>query len=111
MGKLIYGMIMSLDGYVEDERGASGGRSRRRGGAHLRQRARSVSRHVPVRATDVRDDGSLGNRAWIPNQPQFVLDWARQWQAAEKIVYSKTLAGARRTRTRIEREFDPAAVG
>jgi hypothetical protein len=28
----------------------------------------------------------------IPAQPQFVLDWARQWQAAEKIVYSRTLA-------------------
>jgi len=28
----------------------------------------------------------------IADQPQFVLDWARQWQAAEKIVYSRTLA-------------------
>jgi hypothetical protein len=31
----------------------------------------------------------------VPNQLQFVLDWARQWQAAEKIVYSRTLAEPR----------------
>ncbi len=47
----------------------------------------------------------------IPGQPQFVLDWARQWQAAEKIVYSRTLAEPHSARTRIEREFDPDAVG
>jgi dihydrofolate reductase len=39
-----------------------------------------------------------------------VLDWARQWQAAEKIVYSRALAEPRSARTRIEREFDPGAV-
>jgi len=46
----------------------------------------------------------------IPGQPQFVLDWARQWRVAEKIVYSRTLAEPRSTRTRVEREFDPDAV-
>jgi dihydrofolate reductase len=39
-----------------------------------------------------------------------VLDSAKQWQAAEKIVYSRTLAEPRSARTRIEREFDPDAV-
>jgi dihydrofolate reductase len=46
----------------------------------------------------------------IPGQTQFVLDWTRQWQATEKIVYSSTLAEPRSARTRIEREFDPEAV-
>jgi dihydrofolate reductase len=46
----------------------------------------------------------------MPDQPRFVLDWARQWQAAEKIVYSRTLAEPPSARTRIEREFDPDAV-
>jgi dihydrofolate reductase len=46
----------------------------------------------------------------VPDQPQFILDWARQWEAAEKIVYSRTLAQPRSARTRIEREFDPGAV-
>ena len=46
----------------------------------------------------------------VPDQPQFVLDYARQWQEAEKIVYSRTLVEPRSARTRIEREFDPGAV-
>ena len=46
----------------------------------------------------------------VPNLPQFLRDWTRQWQAAEKIVYSRTLAEPRSVRTRIEREFDPDAV-
>jgi dihydrofolate reductase len=46
----------------------------------------------------------------VRDQPQFVLDFARQWQAVEKIVYSRTLAEPRSARTRIEREFDPAAI-
>ena len=46
----------------------------------------------------------------LPDQPQFVLDFAKQWQAAEKIVYSRTLAEPLSARTRIERAFDPDAV-
>ena len=46
----------------------------------------------------------------VADQPQFVLDWARQWRAADKIVYSGTLAEPRSARTRIEREFDPDRV-
>jgi hypothetical protein len=46
----------------------------------------------------------------VPDQPQFVLDYASQWQEAEKIVYSRTLVEPRSARTRIEREFEPGAV-
>ena len=45
-----------------------------------------------------------------PEQPAVVRDWARQWQSAEKIVFSRTLTEPRSARTRIEREFDPAAI-
>jgi dihydrofolate reductase len=38
------------------------------------------------------------------------LDFARIWQAADKVVYSKTLEAVSTTRTRVEREFDPEAV-
>jgi dihydrofolate reductase len=37
-------------------------------------------------------------------------DFAQMWQAADKIVYSKTLETVSTTRTRIERDFDPEAV-
>ena len=37
-------------------------------------------------------------------------DFSQSWQAADKIVYSKTLAAVSTARTRIERDFDPEAV-
>jgi riboflavin biosynthesis pyrimidine reductase len=37
-------------------------------------------------------------------------DFAQIWQAADKIVYSKTLETVSTARTRIERDFDPEAV-
>jgi dihydrofolate reductase len=44
------------------------------------------------------------------DQPPFVRDYAEIWKAAEKIVYSRTLAEVSSARTRIEREFDIDAV-
>ena len=43
-------------------------------------------------------------------QPRVVRDYAQIWQAADKIVYSRTLGTASTTRTRIEKDFDPQAV-
>ena len=37
-------------------------------------------------------------------------DFAGIWQAADKIVYSRTLQTVATARTRIERDFDPAAI-
>lgn len=37
-------------------------------------------------------------------------DFAAIWQAADKIVYSKTLGEVSSARTRLERDFDPEAV-
>jgi dihydrofolate reductase len=37
-------------------------------------------------------------------------DFTEIWRAADKVVYSRTLATPASARTRIEREFDPAAV-
>jgi dihydrofolate reductase len=111
MGKLIYSMLMSLDGYVEDEQGRFGWGAPEDEGVHsyINRLASSVGTYL------------YGRRMYetmvywetahtVPNQPQFVLEWARQWQAAEKIVYSRTLAEPRSVRTRIEREFDPEVV-
>ena len=111
MAKLIYSMIMSLDGYVEDERGDFGWGAPEDEGLHsyINELASSVGTYL------------YGRRMYetmvywetahtLPNQPQVELDWARQWQATEKIVYSRTLAEPRSARTRIEREFDPDVV-
>ena len=44
------------------------------------------------------------------NEPRVIEDYAKIWRAADKIVYSKTLAAASTARTRIERNFDPVTV-
>ncbi len=45
-----------------------------------------------------------------PGQPPFVREFAGIWQAAEKIVFSKTLVSVASARTRTERTFDPGMV-
>jgi len=44
------------------------------------------------------------------DQPPVTRDFARIWQAADKIVYSTTLETVSSARTRIERAFDPDVV-
>jgi dihydrofolate reductase len=45
------------------------------------------------------------------DQSRYMQDYAEIWQAADKIVYSRTLEAVSSARTRIERDFDPDAVG
>src|SRR6266568_5908053 len=44
------------------------------------------------------------------DQRPVMQDFAKIWQAADKVVYSRTLAAVSSARTRIERDFDPEAV-
>ena len=46
----------------------------------------------------------------LADQPPFIQDFAEIWQAAHKIVYSKTLETVSSAKTRIERDFDPEAI-
>ena len=111
MAKLIYMMNMSLDGYTEDEHGGFGW-----GTPQDDEVRRWIFQHVSSFETCL-----YGRKVYetmlywetahlIPDQPEFVLDFARRWQAAEKIVYSKTLAEPRSARTSIQRSFDPGAL-
>lgn len=42
--------------------------------------------------------------------PPHILQYADDWKAAEKVVYSTTLESVSSANTRIERTFDPEAV-
>jgi dihydrofolate reductase len=46
----------------------------------------------------------------IPGLTPAALEFARIWQAVDKIVYSQSLATVSTSKTRIEREFDPQVV-
>jgi dihydrofolate reductase len=109
MAKLIYSVITSLDGYVADQEG------------NFDWAEPDEEVHTFINDLE-RPVGTYlyGRRmyevmvAWetltLADQPTFMQDFAKIWQAADKIVYSKTLETASSARTRIERDFDPEAV-
>jgi dihydrofolate reductase len=46
----------------------------------------------------------------LADQSPVIQDYAEIWQAADKIVYSKTLETVSSARTRLERDFDAEAI-
>jgi dihydrofolate reductase len=110
MGKLIYSMITSLDGYVSDAEGNFGwGAPEEESHAFVNELSRSVGTYLYGRR--MYETMAYWETAHtVPDQPPFVLDYARIWQAADKIVYSTTLNDVVSERTRIERTFDPQVV-
>jgi dihydrofolate reductase len=111
MARLIYMMNMSLDGYTQDEHGNFGYAAPKDQEVHT-----WILEYVSSFSTLL-----YGRRMYEtmvywetahtePDQTQSELNFARAWQAADKIVYSRTLAEPRSARTRIERAFDPDAV-
>lgn len=111
MAKLIYGMIVSLDGYVEDAQGRFdwGAPDDEALHAYINELAAPVGTYLYGRKMyEVMLYWETAHT--LPDQPAVELAWARQWQAAEKIVFSRTLAEPAGARTRIERSFDPEMV-
>jgi dihydrofolate reductase len=111
MARLIYSMLTSLDGYTADEQVGFGwaAPADEEVHAYVNQLAAPVGVYLYGRRmyeTMVYWETAPATA----DQSQVALDWARQWQAADKIVYSRTLIQPRSARTRIEREFDPDAV-
>ena len=114
MAKLIYAMLTSLDGYTEDEHGRFGWGAPEDEEVHsyINELASSFGTYLygwRMYETIVYWETAHT----VSGQPRFVLDWARQWQAAEKIVYSRTLAKPRtdEDRARIRSRRGPAAQG
>jgi dihydrofolate reductase len=110
MAKLIYAAITSLDGYVADEEGNfDWAEPDEEVHAFVNDLERPVGTYLYGRRMyEVMAYWETAHA--VPDQPSFALDFANIWQAADKIVYSKTLETVATTRTRIERAFDPEAV-
>jgi hypothetical protein len=109
MAKLIYSTFVSVDGYTEVARGRFGwgGPADEALHSYIHQLASSV------------DTGLYGRRMYetmvywetartVRDQPQFVLDFAKQWQAARRSPGRSSGRGS--ARTRIHREFEPDVV-
>jgi dihydrofolate reductase len=110
MVRLIYTAITSLDGYVADKDG------------NFDWAAPDDEVHSFVNDLE-RGAGTYlyGRRMYevmafwetaqtLVDQTPAIKDYADIWQAADKIVYSRTLEKVTSARTRIERDFDPEAV-
>ncbi|MDD7967879.1 dihydrofolate reductase family protein [Actinomycetospora lemnae] len=111
MGRLIYSMMTTLDGYVEDEQGDFGWGVPE--DEELHRYAEEITRSVRTYLYGRRMYETMV--FWetahdLPDAPPFVVEFAKTWQAADKIVYSRTLETVSSERTRLVREFDPAAV-
>jgi dihydrofolate reductase len=110
MGALIYVTNVSLDGCIEDARGAL-------------DWAPPDDDVFAAATALLRSAGTFlyGRRLyesmslWETNpalaaQSDLTADFANVWQAADKIVYSTTLAAVSTGATRLEHHFDPNAV-
>lgn len=110
MAKLIYSAIISLDGYIEDE------------GGSFDWAAPDEEVHAFVNDLERPVGAYLYGRrmyevmsAWehpeaFADESSITQDFAAIWQAADKIVYSRTLTTVASARTRIERAFAPATI-
>jgi dihydrofolate reductase len=110
MAKLIYSAIASLDGYIEDADGKfDWAQPDDEVHAFVNELERPVGTYLYGRRM-YETMVSCESPPELTDQPRAVQDFARIWQAADKIVYSKTLETTASARTRIEREFDPETV-
>jgi dihydrofolate reductase len=110
MANLIYSAIASLDGYIEDMDGnfdwAAPDEEVHRFINNLERTAgtylygRRMYETLMVWETDPN----------LAADSPITRDFAEIWQAAEKIVYSKTLKTVATRKTCIEPEFDPEAI-
>ena len=110
MARLIYSMITSLDGYAEAAEGDLGtGAEDQEVHSFIGDVFRPVGTYLYGRR--MYETMVFWETAHAePDAPPHIVQYARDWQAAEKIVYSTTLDSVSRARTRIERTFDPDAV-
>jgi dihydrofolate reductase len=110
MARLIYTAITSLDGYIADKEGKFDWAAP---DEEIHTFVNDLERPVGTYLYGRRMYEVMAvweNTSFFANQPPFIQDFARIWQAADKIVYSRTLGAVSSARTRIERDFDSDAI-
>lgn len=107
MAKLIYSAITSLDGYVADR---DGNWSWSLPDAEVHSFVNDIERPIGTHLYGRRMYEVMAAWETMADPAPLIQDYARIWQAAEKIVYSTSLKDVSSARTRIEPAFDPAGV-
>jgi dihydrofolate reductase len=110
MAKLIHSAICSLDGYVAD---AEGDFSWARPDDELHSFVNDLERPIGTYLYGRRmyETMVFWETAEVPpDQCDPASEYVDIWQAAEKVVFSRTLDEVSSKKTRLEREFDPEAI-
>jgi dihydrofolate reductase len=107
MAKLIYSAIASLDGYVADEDGNFDWAAP---DEEVHAFVNDLERPVGTYLYGRRMYETMAVWETMDDPAPEMRDFAQLWRAADKIVYSRSLASVSSERTRLEREFAPDAV-
>jgi dihydrofolate reductase len=110
MASLIFAAITSLDGYVADDDGSfDWAEPDEEVHAFVNDLQRPIGTYLYGRRMyEVMTYWATAPT--VGDEPAVMLDFAALWQAADKVVYSRTLETVSTARTTIERDFDPDAV-
>jgi len=107
MSKVIYITGTSLDGYIEDAAGSFDWGNPDQVHAFITELVRPMRTYLYGRRLY---ETMAYWEAPVEAYPPEHRDFARVWQKAEKIVFSRTLKAATTRNTRIERDFDAEAI-
>src|SRR3954454_689704 len=110
MGRLIYNVIASLDGYVDDSDGGfAWAMPDEDVHGYVNDLMRTVGTHLYGRRLYAVMAGwqTLGTS---PDEPAIMRDFGELWRAADKVVYSTTLGEVSTPRTTLELVFEPEGL-
>ena len=109
MGRLIYSTLASLDGFTADADGNfDWAAPDEEVHAYVNELERPVGTYLYGRR--MYEVMAPWDTLPLTDEPRVMRDFAEIWRAADKVVHSRTLAEVSTARTRLERQFDPAAV-
>ena len=105
---MIYSVIASLDGYVDDAEGDfSWARPDAEVHAFVNDQERAIGTYLYGRRLY---ETMVYWETMDPGDDPVLQDYAQLWRAADKVVYSRTLERVSSERTRLERTFEPVAA-
>lgn len=109
MAKLIYFTLTSLDGYIADDGNFNWSTPSDEALTFITDLHRPIGTYLYGRK-EYETMAVWETPEVIPGLTPALQDFARVWQAANKIVYSKSRETVSTSNTRLEHNFDPPAI-